>query len=75
MPGHFLFLHTLLKLLLLLFLLLPGFAHAQLRDDFTDGNFTTNPAWTGDASSFLVTAQQLHSNGPALTGPPPADLA
>ncbi|SFQ23933.1 Lamin Tail Domain [Hymenobacter arizonensis] len=49
-------------------LLLPGFAHAQLRDDFADGNFTANPAWTGDAASFQVTAQQLQSNGPATTG-------
>ena len=59
---------TLLKHLLLLLLLLPAFAHAQLRDDFTDGNFTANPAWTGDAASFLVTTQQLQSNGPAVTG-------
>ena len=59
---------TLLKHLLLLLLLLPAVAHAQLRDDFTDGNFTANPAWTGDAASFLVTTQQLQSNGPATTG-------
>jgi hypothetical protein len=57
-----------LKHLLLLLLLLPGIAYAQLRDDFTDGNFTANPAWTGDAASFQVTAQQLQSNGAAVTG-------
>ena len=56
-----------MKHLLLLLLLLPGFAHAQLVDNFTDGNFTANPAWYGDAAGFLVTAQQLQSNGPALT--------
>ncbi|WP_310394418.1 lamin tail domain-containing protein [Hymenobacter sp.] len=55
-------------LYLLFILLLPGLAHAQLRDDFTDGNFTANPAWTGDAASFQVVAQQLQSNGPAVTG-------
>jgi len=57
-----------LKYLLLLLLLCPAWAQAQLRDDFTDGNFTTNPAWTGDVGSFQVTGGQLQSNGPAVTG-------
>ena len=57
-----------LKYVYLLLLLLPSLAHAQLRDDFTDGNFTTNPAWTGDAASFQVTTQQLQSNGAGVTG-------
>ena len=68
MPGRFPFLLTRLKQLLLLLLLLPAFTHAQLRDDFADGNFTANPTWTGDAISFQVAAQQLQSNGPAVTG-------
>ena len=55
-------------LYLLLLLLLSGLTHAQLRDDFTDGNFTANPTWTGDAASFQVAAQRLQSNGPAVTG-------
>jgi hypothetical protein len=49
-------------------LLLPGIAYAQVADTFTDGNFTANPAWTGDAASFQVATQQLQSNGPAVTG-------
>ncbi|GAB3588867.1 lamin tail domain-containing protein [Hymenobacter daeguensis] len=57
-----------MKHFLLLLLLLPGIACAQLRDDFTDGNFTANPAWTGDAASFQVNTQVLQSNGPAVTG-------
>lgn len=57
-----------MKHLLLLLLLLPGLVRAQLREDFADGNFTTNPTWTGDEADFQVAAQQLHSNGPALTG-------
>jgi hypothetical protein len=58
-----------LKLLyLLLLLLLPALAQAQVVDAFTDGNFTANPAWTGDAASFQVAGQQLQSNGPAATG-------
>ena len=57
-----------LKHLYFLLLFLPGLAHAQLADNFTDGNFTANPAWTGDAASFQVNAQVLQSNGPAVTG-------
>ncbi|GGG28583.1 hypothetical protein GCM10011378_01740 [Hymenobacter glacieicola] len=44
-------------------------ASAQLADTFADGNFTQNPAWTGDAAAFQVNAaQQLQTNGPAVTG-------
>jgi hypothetical protein len=57
-----------LRFLLVFFLILPFWAQAQLQDNFTDGNFTSNPAWTGDASLFTVNAtQQLQSNGPAVT--------
>ncbi|WP_052733044.1 lamin tail domain-containing protein [Hymenobacter terrenus] len=56
-----------MKHFLLLLLFLPALAQAQLREEFTDGNFIANPAWTGDATSFQVTAQQLQSNGAAVT--------
>ncbi len=56
------------QLLLLLSILLSLSAHAQLAETFANGNFTQSPVWTGDASSFLVTSQQLQSNGPAITG-------
>ena len=29
-------------------------AQAQLTEDFTDGNFTANPQWTGDDSVFVI---------------------
>jgi hypothetical protein len=55
-------------LLLLLSFLLSLAAQAQLVETFANGNFTQSPTWTGDASSFQVTNQQLQSNGPATTG-------
>ncbi|GAA4433940.1 hypothetical protein GCM10023188_24260 [Pontibacter saemangeumensis] len=49
--------------------MIPLFAHAQLRESFADGDFTQDPAWSGDAGSFMVTEQgQLQSSGPAITG-------
>ncbi|MEO8109017.1 MAG: lamin tail domain-containing protein [Ginsengibacter sp.] len=38
-------------------------ANAQLSEDFTDGDFTNNPAWIGGAQDFLVNGSfQLQSN-------------
>jgi hypothetical protein len=44
-------------------LLAAGFAKAQITDNFTDGNFTSAPAWIGNDTDFIVnTAQQLQLN-------------
>lgn len=37
-----------------LFILTFSLAFSQLADNFTDGNFTTAPQWTGDDSVFVV---------------------
>lgn len=44
-------------------ILFQGYAKAQFADSFADGNFTSNPAWTGDAALFKVnTSYQLQLN-------------
>ncbi|MEQ8704078.1 MAG: lamin tail domain-containing protein [Phaeodactylibacter sp.] len=51
-----------MKALYYLSLLLTLFAlplQAQLQDDFSDGDFSSNPEWLGDADRFTVTAGEL----------------
>jgi hypothetical protein len=50
-------------LLLILALLLYSFGKAQFVDNFSDGDFTSNPTWVGDATSYKInTAFQLQLN-------------
>ncbi|MEZ4800594.1 MAG: lamin tail domain-containing protein [Flavobacteriales bacterium] len=54
---------TLVSLLILSF---PMWAFAQFSDYFEDGNFTSNPAWTGNDANFIVnSSNQLQLNASA----------
>ena len=52
------------KLMLILLFLLPMALFAQVVDDFSDGDFTLNPAWSGTTDLYVVNSDfQLQTNG------------
>ncbi len=56
------------QVLIIVFLGNCLFSLAQVTDNFNDGNFTINPSWTGDDTSFIINANfELQSNGPQAT--------
>ncbi len=61
--------HSMKRIFIFIFIfsLSPFKGFSQFSDDFTDGNFSVNPAWTGNIIDWAVTAGQLSSNGPAVT--------
>lgn len=52
-----------MRKLLILFFFLPFFVQSQVVDNFNDGDFTNNPVWVGEVTSFNIENSQLHSNG------------
>lgn len=57
-----------MKFLGVLLFWFPLSLFCQFQDDFSDGNFNTNPLWMGNTDSFEIdTNQKLHLNAPANT--------
>ena len=55
------------NLLLIIYLLISSALFAQVNDDFSDGNFTIDPTWTGDTSKFIVNSNfHLQLNNAAV---------
>lgn len=60
--------HTMKKFLIIFLLILPFVSQSQVVDDFSDGNFETNPVWTGTTADFIVnSAQQIQTNATIAT--------
>ncbi len=55
-----LYLHLILPIV---FTLASSVAFAQLSDNFSDGDFSSDPVWTGDDLLFEVDNEQLHTIG------------
>lgn len=55
-------------LLIALLLLTASVVVAQFTDDFSDGDVSTSPRWSGDTSKFRVTSGQLQLFAPAFSG-------
>ncbi len=43
-----------MKYLFLILAFLPFIAFAQFEEDFSDGDFTNNPTWSGDTEDFII---------------------
>ncbi|MCB9226605.1 MAG: lamin tail domain-containing protein [Chitinophagales bacterium] len=57
-----------MKFLSVLLFLLPISLFCQFQDNFSDGNFNSNPPWIGNTDSFEIdTNEKLHLNAPANT--------
>ncbi|MDQ3047088.1 MAG: hypothetical protein M3R27_06030, partial [Bacteroidota bacterium] len=51
-----------MRYLILFFTFLSTFSFAQLSDNFSDGDFTSSPVWSGDNADWTVVSGQLRSN-------------
>jgi len=59
-----------MRRLFFLLVFLPVYLQAQVSDDFSDRNFTSNPRWSGDSAQFKINSSnqlQLFSSGESVS--------
>ena len=57
-----------LEIVKVLVVLLPLNFCAQLNEDFSDGDFTSNPIWNGDVADFIInSSNELQLNAPSAS--------
>jgi hypothetical protein len=54
--------------ILLVLILTHSWISAQISDDFSDGNFTTNPTWSGTTGDYIVNASEQVQLTAAVAG-------
>lgn len=57
-----------MKILVVVATLLGYGANAQMSDNFSDGDYVSDPAWLGDAARFVVSGGRLKLQAPAISG-------
>jgi len=57
-----------MRILTLLLLFVCSFGSAQVSDNFSDGDYTANPVWTGDVAEYIVNASQQLQLSNTLAG-------
>lgn len=55
------------NILIILCLIFSSVGFSQFQDDFSDGDYTNNPAWSGLDANFIVDNEQLRLLAPAVT--------
>ena len=59
---------TIYSLVILLGLFIPNLLFSQLSDNFSDGDFSNAPTWSGDVNQYEINTNfKLHSNGTAIS--------
>ncbi len=55
------------KIIFILTFVINANVYGQLNDNFSDNDFTNNPAWNGDNSKFIINTGKLKLQAPAVS--------
>ena len=58
-----------MRFILLAFLFCPSLVFSQFSDNFSDGDFSSNPTWLGDTDNFTINNGELQLNDADFSTP------